>query len=64
MSPYDIEIIKLKAEIDRLEGKSARVAQEVIDLLGVALKGLRNKSPEVVFERIDVSIELLMQLIG
>ena len=58
MSPHDLEIFTLKSEISRLENKSARVAQEVIDLLG----GLR--SPEVVFERVEAITELLMQLIG
>ena len=64
MSAHDVEVFMLKSEIYRLEGKSNKIAQEVIDLLGAALVRLHDKRPEVAAERIETIIELLLQLIG
>ena len=58
MSPHDIETFKV--EINCLEGKSNKIAQEVFDLL----VRLHDKRPEVAVERVEAIVELLLQLIG
>lgn len=64
MTPHQIEVIQLNHQIEKVEGKSHRVAEEVIDLLQVALKASQRGRTEVVQERLDVSIRLLQELLN
>lgn len=64
MTPHEIEVIQLNAQIDSAVGKSHRVAEEVIDLLQVASKANQRGRTEVVQERLDVALRLLEQLLN
>ena len=64
MTPHEIQVIQLSAQIEKVEGKSHRVAEEVIDLLQVALKASQRGRTEVVQERLEVRIRLLQELLN
>ena len=64
MTPHEIEVTLLRHEIHELKGQRHHVAQQVIDLLQVALKASQRGRTEVVQERLDVSLELLQQLLN
>lgn len=64
MTPHEMEIIQLNAQIDSAVGKSHRVAEEVIDLLNTAHKANQRGRTQVVEERLDVALRLLEQLLN
>ena len=64
MTPHEIQIIQLNAQIDQALGKSHHVAEEVIDLLQVARQANKRGRTEVVQERLDVALELLQRLLN
>ena len=64
MTPHEMEIIQLNAQIDSTVGKAHRIAEEVIDLLNTAHKANQRGRTEVVQERLDVALQLLQQLLN
>ena len=64
MTPHQIEVTLLRHEIHETKGKAHHIAQQVIDLLQVAQAASNRGRTQVVQERLEVSLELLQQLLN
>lgn len=60
MTPHEIELAQLRHQIDTLQGVIARLADDQVDALTVALQALKRGRTAPAVERVEVAIEALL----